>query len=297
MQLPALSDRQCKPSLATSSPRSTILDSTYRGSPESIDESALPPAVPGPDRAPGAAGARRERRRRWRDSGRSHRRPGDHVEAGVRPALGQPLRLSAARAGRCVVRGDLQALSRIARLRQAVLHRAGHAKFAPYATSLDDAIKGGRPAPAVRDLRPVQAARGRALRRTRAACSRRTSSTSPATKAATTTAKSAVGGRRRRARRPVEAVGAKRLAAAEARGQEARRHPQDAGQALRELARACRRAQQRGRVPDVHERLCHVDRSAHQLPRPAHAPSNFDISMRCRWKASARCCRSRTSTR
>ena len=46
-------------------------------------------------------------------------------------------------------------------------------------------------------------------------------------------------------------------------------HSHDARQALRQLHRPPAPAQQRRRVPDVHERLRDGDRTAHQLPRPA----------------------------
>ncbi len=57
--------------------------------------------------------------------------------------------------------------------------------------------------------------------------------------------------------------------ALQARRQERQGHPRHARQALRELSRSRAPAQQRRRVPDVHERLRDVDRAAHQLSRPA----------------------------
>ena len=189
---------------------------------------------------------------------------------GLGDALPDQVPLQADGARRCDVGRDLQALPRLARQRSAVLHADRHR---PLRRLQDQArrcdLRSG-PDRAVRDLQPLRAAR----RRARRVCAR------PAAQGfrlqrrrelPVRPRKDAVGEERSRARRPLAQARQERLAAPEARRQDRQGHPRHARQALRELSRPRAPAQQRRRVPDVHERVRDGDRAAHQLSRPARA--------------------------
>ena len=157
------------------------------GQPTPVDSAMRHPDRPG-YRAARLAGACRQRRRR-RHPGRAHRRPGHDLQAGLRPAVRQPLRLPPARAGRCAVGDIFKRYLESLDGGKLFFTAQDIAKFAPYKTKLDDAIKSGDLEPAYAMFALYKQRVDRARRATRAACSSRTSSISAATSARTTTAR------------------------------------------------------------------------------------------------------------
>jgi hypothetical protein len=168
------------------------------------------------------------------------------------------------------------------------------ASFNRYATTLDDAIKGGQVDPGwaifavYRQRVDQRIAHARKLLKGEISISVRTSATN--TTARTRRGRPATPSWTRCGRSRSE-----RLAAPEAGRQAARRDPQDPGQALREPALQRQRTEGRGSLPDLHQCLCRRDRPAHRLPDPAQRRKLQPCRSPTRWRASVRCCSSRTT--
>jgi carboxyl-terminal processing protease len=120
--------------------------SPWQGAFEHVNEIQSPriPDGPGAGRAAGAGG----QGRLARIARGGHRRSGDHLQAGVRPAVRQPLRLPPARAGRGHLQGRVQALLETLDGGKQYFTQADVARFAPFEANISSAIRGGELEPA-----------------------------------------------------------------------------------------------------------------------------------------------------
>ena len=170
-------------------------------------------------------------------------------------------------------------------------------EFAPYKTQLDDAIKSGELDPAVRDVRRLPRSASTSASRIARALLEQDLRLHGQRALRLRPRGGAVGGRH--APRSTR-CGRRRCRNDWLRLKLAGKKPDEIRKTLDKryanLRRPRRRAQRRGRVPDLHERVRERDRSAHRLLQPARGRELQPCRCRCRWKASARCCRSRTKS-
>ena len=148
--------------------------------------------------------------------------------------------------------------------------------FAAQRDKLDDAIYEPGSGRAVRDLQPLRTAR-RGARRLCALATRQGLRFQRQRNLPVRPRKDAVGEGPSRGQRHLAQARQERLAAPEARQQDRQGNPQHAGQALRELSRPRAPAQQRGCVPDLHERV-RDGRSSRIRIISARAPARISIS-------------------
>ena len=200
------------------------------------------------------------------DPAQADRRAGAGRPVGVENAGALSLQGDAAR--RRHVGEDLRPLFQDARQRETVLRAKRHRPVRCRAHQARRRHQQRKPDAAVRHLQHLPAA----LHRAHGVCARTDQGQVRLQHRRNLPARPRKGGlaeERGRGARPVAQARQERLAAPEAGRQGRQGDPRDARQALRQLPDPHAQAEQRGRVPDVHERVRHVDRAAHQLPRPA----------------------------